>query len=111
MQMIEANLNQRGSLPLPSAALVIDLRGTQDGVIERLNIEIADLASEMQLYEVHHWRRLTDLLHFREIEPLREEDVKELCKAQNAPQAPATPPATAQPAPQVGILGPVPPNR
>jgi hypothetical protein len=70
MQLIETNIEQRGLLPLPAAALVIDIRGVSDDeVVERLNIEIADLASEMKTYNVHHWRFLTDFLSFQRIAP------------------------------------------
>lgn len=70
MQLIETNIEQRGLLPLPAAALVIDIRGVSDDeVVERLNIEIADLASEMKSYNVHHWRYLTDFLSFQRIAP------------------------------------------
>ncbi len=70
MQLIETNIEQRGLLPLPAAALVIDIRGVRDDeVVERLNIEIADLASEMKTYNVHHWRYLTDFLSFQRIAP------------------------------------------
>jgi hypothetical protein len=77
MNMIEVNLAQRGTLPLPSAALVIDMRGiTGDDVIDRLRIEIADLANEMKLHEVNHWRYLTEFLSFRQFTPLHSEEVE-----------------------------------
>jgi len=86
MNLIEANLAQRGSLPLPSAALVIDMRGVdEDDVMDRLRIEIADLASEMKVHDLHHWRYLTDFLSFRSIPPLRTEDV-EAIRSQQKPQ-------------------------
>jgi len=70
MQLIETNIEQRGLLPLPAAALVIDIRGVNDDeVVERLNIEIADLASEMKTYNVFHWRFLTDFLSFIRVAP------------------------------------------
>ncbi|MEO8972483.1 MAG: hypothetical protein ABI406_12880, partial [Ktedonobacteraceae bacterium] len=70
MQLIETNIEQRGLLPLPAAALVIDIRGVNDDeVVERLNIEIADLASEMKTNNVFHWRFLTDFLSFIRVPP------------------------------------------
>lgn len=70
MQLIETNLAQRGLLPLPASSLVIDMRGVNDDeVIERLNIEMADLASEMKTYNVYHWRYLTDFLSFMRVQP------------------------------------------
>jgi hypothetical protein len=77
MNMIEVNLAQRGTLPLPSAALVIDMRGIEgDDVIDRLRIEIADLANEMKLHEVNHWRYLTEFLSFRPVPLLHSEDIE-----------------------------------
>lgn len=74
MQMIESSVTERGMLPLPSAALVIDIRGVNDdNVMEWLTIEIADLASEMKTYNVHHWRLLTDFISFQRVAPIRED--------------------------------------
>jgi BACON domain-containing protein len=85
MNLIEANLAQRGTLPLPSAALVIDIRGnSQDDVIERLRVEITDLAGEMKAHKMNHWRFLTDFLSFRVIPPLRADDVEAI----RSPQKP-----------------------
>src|SRR6058998_950275 len=79
MNLIEANLAQRGSLPLPSAALVIDMRGAdEDDVMDRLRIEVADLAGEMKVHDLHHWRFLTEFLSFRSIPPMRAEDVENI---------------------------------
>jgi hypothetical protein len=84
MNIVEASLNQRGSLPLPSAALVIDMRGVEDDdLINRLHIEIMDLASEMKVHEINHWRHLTEFLSFRAIPPLRSEDIKTIYTQQN----------------------------
>ena len=95
MNLIEANLVQRGSLPLPSAALVIDVRGVEDDdVIDRLRIEIADLASEMRVYDINHWRFLTDFLSFRSLSPLRDEDVKTIYSQQKAQSVVLNPKAT-----------------
>src|SRR5438045_306712 len=85
MDMNGSNLAQRGSLPLPSAALVIDMRNTEENdVMDRLRIEIADLASEMKVHELHHWRYLTDFLSFRTITPLRTEDVEAIRSQQKS---------------------------
>src|SRR5213596_1451486 len=85
MNLIEANLAQRGALPLPSAALVIDIRGnSQDDVMEQLRVEIADLVDEMKAHNMNHWRYLTDFLSFRVIPPLRTEDVEAI----RSPQKP-----------------------
>lgn len=69
MQM-EPIIAERASLPLPAAAVVIDIRGiSNDEVIDWLTIEITDLASEMRIYDIHHWRYLTEFLHFTRITP------------------------------------------
>ncbi len=95
MNLIEANLAQRGTLPLPSAALVIDMRGTdEDDVMERLRVEVADLASEMKVHDLHHWRFLTDFLSFRAIPPLRTEDVETIRHQQKSPHVQPVPPKT-----------------
>src|SRR5205807_4713377 len=88
MNLIEANLAQLGALPLPSATLVIDIRGnSQDDVIERLRVEIADLAGEMKAHNMNHWRFLTDFLSFRVVPPLRAEDVEAIRSPQKVKNA------------------------
>lgn len=70
MQLIETSMNQRGQLPLPAAHVVIDIRGiSDDRAIEWLQVEVADLASEMKSRDVYHWRYLTDFLSFMRINP------------------------------------------
>src|SRR5947208_6586257 len=77
MQMIEANITQRSTLPLPSATLIIDLRSEEnDDIIQSLEVEIADLANEMGF--LHHWRYLPDFLSFLAISPLSPEEVDTL---------------------------------
>lgn len=98
-EQIEARFLQLGSLPLPSAALVVDVRGVQDDdVIERLRIEIADLASEMQAYEINHWRYLTKFLSFRFATPLTAEQIGSIRARKRSPgdQVPASVPADVQ---------------
>src|SRR5438874_4492488 len=88
MNLIEANLAQLGALPLPSATLVIDIRGnSQDDVVERLRVEIADLAGVMKAHNMNHWRFLTDFLSFRVISPLRAEDVEVIRSPQKSKNA------------------------
>ena len=94
MNIIENSLAQRGSLPLPSAALIIDMRGVEDDdVMNRLRIEIMDLAGEMKTHEINHWRFLTEFLSFRSITPLRSEDMETIYTQQKLPakQAPTKP--------------------
>ena len=74
MQLIESTVNQRGQLPLPAAHVVLDMRGiSDDRVMEWLQVEVADLASEMKSHDVYHWRYLTDFLSFMRLNPLRED--------------------------------------
>lgn len=96
-QLIERNLAQRGELPLPSPALVIDVRGmSDDDIIEHLEIEITDLASEMKVHNVHHWRKLTDFLSFLRIAPLRTDDIKAIRSHQNSSATPTDSSAPAE---------------
>ncbi len=77
MQMIEVSHPQLTSLPLPSPTLVIDTRGVEDdNVMDRLKIEIADLANEMKTQDIHHWRYLTEFLSFWLEEPMTADEVK-----------------------------------
>lgn len=95
--MTETPIGQRDELPLPSAALVIDTRGTSDDtVIEWLRMEIADLTDEMKIGHIHHWRYLSQFLSFKSIAPLWVTD------GQTAPHNP-----TGQ---QRGLTGCVPPS-
>ncbi len=112
MNLIEANLAQRGSLPLPSAALVIDMRGAdEDDVMDRLRIEVADLAGEMKVHDLHHWRFLTEFLSFRSIPPMRAEDIENIDsqkKLTNHQQtATKSPRAKAPDKEQKGLFGPI----
>ncbi|MFL5655648.1 MAG: hypothetical protein ACJ8CB_15905 [Ktedonobacteraceae bacterium] len=112
MNLIEANLAQRGSLPLPSAALVIDMRGAdEDDVMDRLRIEVADLAGEMKVHDLHHWRFLTEFLSFRSILPMRAEDIENIDsqkKLTNHQQtATKSPRAKAPDKEQKGLFGPI----
>lgn len=75
----EDALVQKGSLPLPSAALVIDIRGIDDDdVVDRLRIEVEDLANELRVEDIHHWRYLTEFLSFTSIEPMSPEEADTL---------------------------------
>src|SRR5436853_1742587 len=84
MQMIESNRTQLTSLSLPSSALVIDTRGSKDDVMKRLEIEIADLATDMKTQDIHHWRYLTEFLAFWAVEPMPFEEVNGLRKQKSS---------------------------
>src|SRR6266568_345493 len=79
MHMIESSFNQRGPLQLPAASLVIDIRPNNNSVvINRLKIEINDIANEMKAHEVFYWRNLTDFLAFMSITPMNASDIETL---------------------------------
>jgi len=95
-ELIDGHLVQLNSLPLPSAALVLDVRGVQDDdVTERLRVEIADLASEMQAYEINHWRHLPTFLSFLTLERPSVQYIDAL-KKQKQPQQSADQTATTE---------------
>lgn len=83
------DMMNRAALPLPSAALIVDLRGTgdddNDNMMDRLRIEVADLVSEMKVQGIHHWRFLTDFLSFRTLSPLQPSDL-EAIRVRNDPE-------------------------
>jgi Viral BACON domain len=77
--MMEFNFNQRGTLHLPAATMVIDIRPNNDSlVINRLKVDINDIANEMRVYDVHYWRNLTEFLAFRLIPPMSDINIKAL---------------------------------
>ena len=89
MNLIEANLAQRASLPLPSAALIIDMRGTNEddiNIMDSLRIEVTDLVDEMRVHGLRHWRYLTDFLSFRTLPLLQKRDLESI-RSQENPQA------------------------
>ncbi len=72
---VSARLN---ALPIPPAALVIDLRSILDDVLDSLRIEIENLASEMDMRHVSHWRYLTDFIHLKELPLLTDAEIEAL---------------------------------
>ena len=67
---------QLHSLPIPAGALVIDIRDMDDDVLAILEGEIKDLANEMNLQQVDHWRYLTTFIKFLPLPPLSLDEVK-----------------------------------
>src|SRR5437870_5134516 len=58
-------------LPLPGPALVIDVRHSVEDkgrLIWYLAIEVEDLAREMRLNKVRHWRHLAECIDFLKID-------------------------------------------
>lgn len=66
------------ALPIPPAALVIDLHSMPDDVLDTLRIEIENLASEMDMRHVSHWRYLTDFLHLKKLPLLTDAEIEAL---------------------------------
>ena len=69
------------ALPIPPAALVIDLRSIPDDVPDSLRIEIENLASEMDMRHVPHWRYLTDFLHLKTLPLLTHAEIEVLASS------------------------------
>lgn len=111
----EDTLVQKELLPLPSAALVIDVRGIDDDdVVDRLRIEVEDLATELRSQGVHHWRYLTEFLSFTTIEPMSPEEVDTLRPSHqsrngNTPAVPTSAANTAR-SEQKGLTGKIDPS-
>src|SRR6266516_1315532 len=78
LQIVESTASQLHTLPLPSASLVIDLRGVEDELLKMLKIEIENLASEMDMHNTNHWRYLTKFLTFKSLAPLTAKEVTHL---------------------------------
>jgi len=82
-----ANSNHRNiparldALPIPPAALVIDLRSIPDDVSDSLRVEIENLASEMDMRHVPHWRYLTDFLHLKKLPLLTHSEIEALASS------------------------------
>jgi hypothetical protein len=66
------------ALPIPPAALVINLHSMPDDVLDTLRIEIENLASEMDMRHVSHWRYLTDFLHLKKLPLLTDAEIEAL---------------------------------
>lgn len=77
MMLNSTGTQQLQSLPLPAAALVIDVRGDND-VIAMLEGEIKNLASDMNMQQIDHWRYLTTFIDVLSLNPLTLDQVKAL---------------------------------
>ena len=71
-------VQQLHSLPIPAGALVIDMRDADDGALAMLEGEIKNLAGEMNMQQVDHWRYLTAFIEFLHLPPLSSDEVKDL---------------------------------
>ena len=65
-------------VPIPPGTLVIDLHSIPDDVLDALRIEIENLASEMNMRHVSHWRYLTDFLHLKKLPLLTYAEIEAL---------------------------------
>ena len=85
MRLVESTTSQIQSLPLPSALLVIDVRGVDDDLLKMLKIEIENIASEMDMHNINHWRYLTRFLAFKSLAPLSAKEVNHLRSQSKSP--------------------------
>lgn len=85
MQLVESTNSQLHNLPLPSASLVIDVRGVDDDLLKMLEIEIENLASEMGMHNINHWRYLTRFLAFKSLAPLLAKEINHLRSLTKSP--------------------------
>lgn len=69
---------QLNSLPIPPAALVIDMRKTdsENDVLQILRVEIEGLANELGMQNINHWRYLTGFLAYEKLLPLTQHDIQ-----------------------------------
>lgn len=73
------NMNYpQNAVPIPLAAMVIDMRNSTDNLIKTLRLEIGNLALEKQEQRINHWQFLADFIEFTALRPLDPEDIKAL---------------------------------
>ncbi|MGB8347387.1 MAG: hypothetical protein WCD86_21045, partial [Ktedonobacteraceae bacterium] len=65
----------QNAVPIPLAAMVIDMRNSTDNLIKTLRLEIGNLALEKQEQRVNHWQFLADFIEFTDLRPLDPEDI------------------------------------
>ena len=68
----------QNAVPIPLAAMVIDMRNSTDNLIKTLRLEIGNLALEKQEQRVNHWQFLADFIEFTDLRPLDPEDITAL---------------------------------
>lgn len=68
----------QNTVPIPLAAMVIDMRNSTDNLIKTLRLEIGNLALEKQEQRVNHWQFLADFIEFTDLRPLDPEEIKAL---------------------------------
>jgi hypothetical protein len=80
MQARRNTSTQQSNVPIPLAAMVIDIRSGKDDLLKMLRLEIENLASEKQEHRVNHWQYLADFIDFQSVPPLDPQEVKGLWK-------------------------------
>lgn len=90
MYPIKNQQMQNNMPPLPPATLVIDMRGEGEDVINMLEIEIRNLTEEMKQQKIRLWSSLIDIISFKAIEPLADDDIIKLSSS-NQSQNSSTP--------------------
>jgi hypothetical protein len=78
MQTRRNAASQQSNVPIPLAAMVIDIRSGKDDLLKTLRLEIENLASEKQEHRVNHWQYLADFIDFQSVPPLDPQEVKDL---------------------------------
>ena len=69
---------QLDTLPIPPGTLMIDLHAMPGDVLDSLRLDIDNLASEMDMRHVPHWRYLTGFLHLKELPLLTDAEIDAL---------------------------------
>lgn len=105
MQTRRNTVPQQSNVPIPLAAMVVDLRNGKDDLLKTLRLEIENLAAEKQEQQVNHWQYLTDFIDFQALPPLNPEDVSDLWKRIEQDRTGAPPAEIAAPAPIDGSQG------
>src|SRR5579859_41128 len=78
MQTRRSSISKQSNVPIPQAAMVIDIRTGKDDLLKTLRLEIENLADEKKEHRINHWQYLADFIDFQSVPPLDPEDVSAL---------------------------------